>query len=160
MTVLAGTIKSIETALDLAIHLEMAGKAFYENAKAGITDEKLKELLTFLIGQELLHIERYKRLSGRITGETDYQEALFGEYSMYIDLLVADISGKLVYNPSLSVDDVLNMALGFEKDTLLFFNEIRMLFSGEEAAVVDDLCRQEKNHIKVLLSYKQELGRE
>ena len=158
MTTLAGSIKSIETALDIAIHLEMTGKAFYKNAQAGTTDEKLKKLLTFLVEQEAVHMERYKQLSERVTGQTVYQEALFGEYSMYIDLLVADISGKLVHDASLSAKDVINMALGFEKDTLLFFNELKALFSGKDEEVVDDMCREEKNHIQLLLSYKRELG--
>lgn len=154
MVTLAGSIKSIETALDLAIHLEMTGKTFYENAKADATDEKLRALLTFLIEQEQMHMERYKQLAERVTGETTYQETLFGEYSTYIDLLVAEISGTLVYDASLSIEDVLSVALGFEKHTLLFFHEIRALFSGEDAAVVDDLCREEENHIQLLLSYK------
>lgn len=159
MTTLAGSIKSIETALDLAVHLEMTGKAFYENAKAGTADEKLKKLLTFLIEQEAVHMERYKKLSEQVTGQPAYQEALFGEYSMYIELLVADISGKLVYNTRYTTEDVLNAAIGFEKGTLLFFHEIQALFSGKEAKVVEDLCREEKNHIELLLTYKQELGR-
>jgi rubrerythrin len=159
MMTLAGTIKSVETALDLAIHLEMAGKTFYENAKSGATDEKLRMLFSFLIEQELVHMERYKQLSERTTGKTVYQEALFGEYSRYIELLVGDISGKLTYDASLSMKDVLDMALGFEKDTLLFLYEIQALFSGNDATVVDDLCKEEKNHIQLLLSYKQKLGR-
>ena len=157
MTTLAGSVKSVETALDLAIRLEMAGKAFYENAKAGTADEKLKKLLNFLIEQEVTHMERYKQLYERATGETVYQEALFGEYGMYMDLLVADVSEKLAYNPSLSTADVLDIAIGFEKNSLLFFNEIQTLFSGQEAETVNDLCREEKKHIQLLLSLKREL---
>lgn len=156
MTMLAGTIKSIETALDHAIHLEMTGKAFYENAKAGTTDEKLRKLFPFLIEQEQVHVARYKQLFERTTGKTTYQEALFGEYSAYIDLLLGDISGKLVHNDSLSVEDVLNMALGLKKIPCCFSTKYKrflagrtqrcwMIYAGRERIIFSDFYHINEN---------------
>jgi rubrerythrin len=155
MTSFAATLKSIDTALDLAVHLEMNGKAFYEKAMAAASDEKLKSLLSFLISQEQAHMDRYKRLAGQVTGQEAYQEELFGEYSMYIDLLVEEVAGKLEYRPGLSTAEVLDMAIGFEKDTLLFFNEVKSLFTGQAAETVDGICREEKKHVALLLAYKK-----
>lgn len=160
MTTLAGSLKSIETVLDLAIHLEKAGKAFYEKAGIASPDEKTKSLFSFLMGQEHAHMEQYKRLSQRATGQDTYQETLFGEYAMYIDLLMEEVTGKLEYAAFHSIRDVIDMAVAFEKDTLLYFNEIKSLFTGEAVETVDEICREEKKHIELLLALKKTAGLE
>ena len=153
MTTLSGTIKSLETVIDLSIHLELAGKAFYEAATDG-THGELKLLLTSLAEQEGRHAAIYKQLYERMTGETGYSETLVGEYGMYIDLLVLDVTEKLVYSSGLTPDRVVDMALRFEKDTLLYFMEIKALFAGEEAQAVETICGEERQHIQRLMQYQ------
>lgn len=155
MTSLSGSIKSIEIVLDLAIHLEKTGKAFYEEVRAAVSDEKLKSLLLLLISQEAAHMEQYGRLVRQATGQPAYQDTLFGEYGMYIDLLVEEVTGRLRFAASLSPREVIDMAVAFEKDTLLFYNEIKMLFDGQDRETVAKICREEKKHIEMLLTFKK-----
>lgn len=148
---LIDSIKSIESVLDVAIWLEKSGKEFYENAVTSFQDDELKSILLFLIEEEQKHEAIYKTLSQKITGNPQIQEELFGEYGMFIRLLVSEISESLKAEHPNTRDQLIQTAIQFEKDTLLYFHEIKRLFTGEDAVVIQTICDEERNHIRLLM---------
>jgi hypothetical protein len=46
--------------------------------------------------------------------------------------------------------EALRAALGFEKETLLFYYELREALRGEDRQVLDDIIQEEKRHIRRL----------
>ncbi len=158
MKTLGSTIRSVETVLDVAIHLEMAGQAFYEAALGTVTDAPLGQILAFLAEQEKKHFEFYKDLAEKMAGSDPYQEALFGEYGMYIDLLVRDVTGGLSFDPAMGPRQIVDMAVRFEKDTLLFFSEIRPIFDAKDQEAVMAIMQEERRHIRMLLAYDQNVA--
>ena len=64
--------------------------------------------------------------------------------------------GKNKSLPSLehvkSIGDAVNFAMGFEKETLLYFYEIRNII--KEKDIVDEIINEEKSHIMWLSRFK------
>jgi rubrerythrin len=148
---LIDTIKSVESVLDMAIWLEKKGKAFYESAVTSFQDDELKSTLLFLIEQEQKHERIYKKLAEKVSGTTDFQEELFGEYGMFIRLLVSEITRSLDISPSFTREQLIQAAIRFEKDTLLYFHEIKRLFQGNNREAIEAICNEERNHIRLLM---------
>ena len=57
----------------------------------------------------------------------------------------------------LSQEELIARALQFEKNTLIFFAEVKPLFRGKAGAIIEAICREEKRHIQQLLERKQQL---
>lgn len=149
---LAGhSIKNLENVLDLAVWLEKHGQEFYQAAMDETDDPKLKELFSYLMEEEKKHCIIYARLYEEQTGREADDEPLWGEYAHFIDLLIREISENLYFEEDCTPKELLWKALRFEKDTLLYFNEIKALFPEESAAIIDSICRQEKKHIAQLM---------
>jgi len=56
-----------------------------------------------------------------------------------------------------TVQDAVKFALGFEKETLLYFMELRAIVKEKE--VVDEVINEEKSHIRWLDSFRKGLTR-
>ena len=56
-----------------------------------------------------------------------------------------------------SVKNAVSFALGFEKETLLYFMELRTVVKEKE--VVDEVINEEKSHIMWLAKFKDTLGK-
>ena len=65
--------------------------------------------------------------------------------------MIKEIAEDLVFEEMLSQEDLIRRALQFEKNTLLYFTEVKSLFRGKAGALVDAVCREEKKHIQQLL---------
>lgn len=152
---LARTITSLEAVLDLAVWLEKHGRTFYEKAAQDASNAGLSELFTALAAEEGKHCAMYTDLYEFYTGKLAEGDELLGEYGKFIQLLIDEIAGTLDYERVLSQDELLAGALQFEKNTLLFFNEVRPLFRGKAGSIIEAVCREEKRHIEQLIERRQ-----
>lgn len=151
------SITTLESVLDLAVWLESHGQNFYESAMDETEDAELAALFALLMNEEKKHCSLYARLREEQLGEQKSDQPLFGEYSHFIDLLVREITRNLLIEAKTTPKELLWKALLFEKDTLLYFNEIKGLFSGESARVIDTICQEEKKHIMQLMERGKEM---
>jgi rubrerythrin len=155
---LIDSIKSIESVLDVAIWLEKRGKDFYENAVSSVrNNDEIKTMLLFLIEQEKKHEAMYKSLSKKITGNPTLQDELFGEYGMFIRLLISEITESMKFDHSMSLDQLIQTAIQFEKDTLLYFHEIKKLFTEKDSIAIQTICDEERNHIRLLMDARKSI---
>ena len=150
MTLANSRITSLETALDLAVWLEKHGQAYYEKAALS-ADADLSTLFTELAAQERQHGATYLRLYAEMTGKDGRQELLLGEYGRFINLLGNEIVRTLTAELPGSRAELLARALQFEKDTLLYFLEIKTIFGPGPQAAIDAICTEEQRHIASLL---------
>ena len=152
---LAQTITSVEAVLDLAVWLEKHGRSFYEKAEQNATDPAVKELFGTLAAEEAKHCAMYTDLYEFYTGKSAEGEELLGEYGKFIQLLIAEIAGALEFDGVLTQEELITRALQFEKNTLLFFNEVKPLFRGKAGTIIEVVCREEKRHIQQLMERRQ-----
>ena len=151
------SITSLESVLDLAVWLEKHGREYYEKAEASATDADVKTLFSFLASEEQKHCAIYSDLYEFYTGRSTENEELLGEYGKFIKLLIREIIGVLDFEGVPSQEELVERALKFEKNTLIFFNEVRPLFVGKAAAMVEAVCNEEKRHIRQLMEYRASL---
>lgn len=149
------SITSLESVLDLAVWLEKHGQAFYENARDTATEPGLKETFALLAAEEKKHCAMYTDLYELYTGKSAEGEELLGEYGKFIQLLIKEITSSLEITDVLSQEELIDRALQFEKNTLLYFAEVKPLFRGKAGALIEAVCREEKRHIQQLLERRE-----
>ena len=144
--------------MDMGIEKEKKRRDFYRMVAEKFNDAKMKDLFTKLKDWEESHIKRFTEIRDSLKqGET--KDSYPGELSAYMDNL---ITGELysVADPehfSQKVKDPLTaiqIGINFEKDAILFFNEV-MGFSEEIfRGKIRELIDEEKTHIVYLSQLK------
>ncbi len=139
----------------LAIDIEKAGKAFYEAAAQMVTDSEIKALFKALAGEEDKHISDFQALGANFKNDITPNESYAGEYGDYLKAIIDNHVFNINNVESLIKDvvvarEALAVALRFEKDSILIFQEFLngVDESGREA--VQGLIEQEKAHIRML----------
>jgi rubrerythrin len=147
---------SIREAVEQAVQTEKLGYQFYTTiAEKFVKNEGLNELFTTLAKKELRHEKTFRELLEIIKDEepTEWEEA-----EQYLRAIVESefFLGKSKSLPSMrnvkTVEDAVNFALGFEKETLLYFYGIRD--AVKEREVVEEIINEERSHIMWLNRFK------
>ena len=147
---------SIREAVGQAVQTEKLGYQFYTTLAEKLKkDEGLNKLFTTLAGKELRHEKTFRELLEIIKDEepVDWEEA-----EQYLRAIVESefFLGKNKSLPSLTkvktVEDAVNFALGFEKETLLYFYVIRDAVKEKE--VVEEIINEERSHIMWLHRFR------
>jgi rubrerythrin len=150
---------SISEIIEQAVQTERLGYDFYSGMlKKFEKDAKLQELFSMLAVKEQQHEKRFSRLKDKVSDRTiDDAE----EVSAYLRAIVESefFLGKNKSLPSLehirSAADAARFALGFEKETLLYFYSLKELV--EEKDLVDEIIEEEKSHVRWLNEYMKSL---
>lgn len=152
---------SIREAVAQAVQAEKLGYQFYISmAERFRADEGLNSLFTVLAAKELQHEKRFSELLGILK---DPEPAGWEEAEQYLRAIVESefFLGKNKSLPSMekvkTVEDAVSFAVGFEKDTLLYFYGIRDVVKEKE--VIDEIINEERSHIRWLNKFRQGLAR-
>jgi len=147
---------SLSEAIEQAVQTERLGYQFYSSmAKKFGKEEAFKKIFDTLAQKELRHEKTFSELK-EITGDEEPEG--WGDVSQYLRAIVESefFLGKNKSLPSLehvkSIGDAVNFAMGFEKETLLYFYEIRNII--KEKDIVDEIINEEKSHIMWLSRFK------
>ncbi len=148
---------SIREVIEQAIQTERLGYEFYSTMKERFKDdERFTRLFTTLAEKEITHEKRFSELLDIIKDEEPQN---WEEASEYLKAIVESefFLGRNKALPSLShvksIDDAINFAIGFEKETLLYF--YGLLGSVREKEVVEEIINEEKSHIKWLTAFRE-----
>lgn len=139
-----------------AMHLEKNGLSFYTALAAKAEEEKVKEIFTFMAGEEKEHYEIFKKLKEKLLAY-GVPEPFEDEYRDYVQELVdSNVFSKDINAAELAAGlnnpvEAINLALGFEKDSVIFFLQFRKVVPEEERFVVEELIAEENHHINRLL---------
>ncbi|MFN3395209.1 MAG: ferritin family protein [Thermodesulfovibrionales bacterium] len=148
---------SIREVVEQALRTERLGYEFYTTMKERFKDdERFTKLFSTLAEKELAHEKRFSELLGIIKDE---EPENWEEASEYLRAIVESefFLGKDKALPALahvkSIDDAVEFAIGFEKETLLYF--YGLLGSVKEKEVIEEIISEEKSHIKWLMAFKE-----
>ncbi len=143
-------------ALEMAMEIEKNGEAFYNEAALRSDDDQLKELFAELAAQERVHYRIFARMHERLTPSPDMTDV---EYDEYRDYVRAALDNALFAGPDKALalarqaqerESALRAALGFEKDTLLFFYDLRDMVGEHESEAISRVIDEEKKHVRRL----------
>lgn len=142
--------------IDLAVQTEIRGEKFYREAAAAASDRpQARELFTYLADEEVRHRQVFEGLSGAIV-VTEIDPTTWEEAVAYIAAVVDsaffskdDAPIRLVPKGA-TLDEMLQQAIEFEKQTLLYFYSLRDLVQPSNVPIVDRVIAEEKSHIRRL----------
>lgn len=153
---------SVHEVLELAIQTEKVGYQFYTEMAAKFADsEELVSLFKTLAAKELKHEKAYTGLK-EMLGEADTEIEGYEELSHYMRAIVESefFLGSNKALPSMdhivTKKDAVDHALGFEKETLLFFVGVRDVVREKE--IVDEIIAEERRHVLWLDTLSKKLG--
>ncbi|MCL5058173.1 MAG: ferritin family protein [Actinobacteria bacterium] len=141
--------------IDLATEIEKAGKSFYEAAAHKVEVPEVSALFKALGNEEDKHIRDFQALKDHLEGSFAPEESYPGEYRDYLKAIIDNhvfniknveelVRGVVVAREALAV------ALRFEKDSILIFQEFMKVVDEPGRAIVQKLIDQEKEHIGLL----------
>lgn len=149
---------NINEVLEMAVQTEKLGYLFYTTmARKFEKDAELAKLFSQLASKEQNHEQTFSELKSLValkgTETVDWDEV-----SNYMRAFVESefFLGKGKSLPSMdsikTVKDAVKFAIGFEKETLLYFLALRGVVKEKE--MVDEVINEEKSHIMWLAAFK------
>lgn len=158
----AGVFSSREM-VEMAIQTEQNGYAFYAEATSKAKADSVRSLLEWLADQEKRHEEVFRGMLDKPelhipAEEYPGQRAAFVQALLYSRVLPDRETGLKSLAEITDDNQIIQFALGFEKDTILFMYEMRGLVAPAGQETVDKLIAEEKSHVQRLLALRQQLG--
>lgn len=143
-------------ALEMALEIEKNGEIFYNAVAAQSDVPEVKALFEDLAIQEQGHYRLFQKMLGEVGPAPAAPILDYDEYAAYLQ---AALDNALFSGPDkalATVDEAqdretaLRVAIGFEKDTLLFFYDVRELVSEKDRDAITGVIREEKSHVRRL----------
>jgi rubrerythrin len=152
----------------LGVQIETNGKNFYEKAAKNIHDPSVQKLFSELSKWESAHQDLFEKLRKSLP-DAAKRETLFdpeGEQSLYLRTMAEshvfvknrDVSGLV--SRCKSPVDALDLAIAFEKDSIVFFTTMKGIVPehlGKDK--IDLLISEEIRHLFILTQKKREAER-
>jgi len=155
-------IFSAAEVVEMGIEIEKNGRDFYSGVARSSKTADAKEAFLFLGKEEEKHIKRFEEMLSQVK-KYEPQQAYPGEYFAYIRTL----SGEHVFTKRNKGTDIaknvkgdsgaVDLGIGFEKDSILFYEEMKKFVLEGEQKVIDKLLEEEKGHLRTLMELKKKL---
>jgi rubrerythrin len=143
-------------AVEMAMGIETSGETFYRAVAKKAQTLEVRVLFEDLADQEVRHYAAFKKL-GKELGDA----LLMGqeEWEQYQEYLQATVQSALFEGPEKALaaaetvtdeKEAVRTAMGFEKETILFFYNVRDVVTGGKQEIIDRIIAEEKAHVRRL----------
>ena len=159
-----GVLFSGRELIDIAIGIERNGAAFYHSLAKSTGNEIAKGAYQYLAGEELKHIEVFQSMLGSVA---DYRppETYTEEYDLYLRALIDSrvfTDDQTAYEMAQRVTsdaEAIQIAMGAEKDSILFYSEVRELVRRSDRELINKIIEEERSHLRQLSELKGSLSK-
>jgi len=154
-----GNIFSGSEIVEIGIQIEHNGFDFYNTLSKKTKDLKSKDIFEFLAGEEKKHIAVFQGILGALA-RYEPPESYPGEYFSYMNALAGEYvftgknKGAELAQKIASDLEAINLGIGFEKDSIIFYDGMKKVVPPDEAGVIDQLIKQEEKHLQILMDLK------
>jgi rubrerythrin len=157
---------SVNEVIEMAVQIERNGYAFYNEAtKRKDLDTKSREFLTMLRDQELNH----EKIFLALRDDSDLKMLELSQDWEMVGMYLKTITDARIFNTpeaaiklatnAMKVMDIVDYAIGFEKDTLLYFHAIKDVVNSPKAQLaIAKIIHEEITHVLRLTEFKAQLG--
>lgn len=138
-----------------ALEIETRGEKFYLQLAEKAEDSKTRKLFTYLAGEETKHKDTFQALYdrlGKVSLPAGSNEAEFANYmNALIDThtLFRQTDSALMEDVKSRKDAILK-AMVFEKESILFFMELKDMVPEGEKKFIDECIDEEREHLRQL----------
>lgn len=145
--------------LKVAVQIEKNGLAFYSQIKERSKNFPVAEVFGFLAKEEEKHRKAFEELLEKGSNYAP-AESYPGEYELYLQALAgenifkkeADL--KKMAQELKSDSQAIDLGIGFEKDSIIFYNEMKNFVNRADFAIIEKIIAEEKEHLLKLFSLK------
>jgi rubrerythrin len=149
--------------INIAIGIEGRGIVFYDVMAKSTQNEAAREVFNYLADMERNHIETFKdMLEGADKFQIPADES--GQYTAYLRALVdsAVFSDDMVTSEMAAQAEsdtaALELAIRAEKDSILFYYELKEVMPQRAQTTVNKIIAEEKSHLRQLSELKKKLA--
>lgn len=141
--------------LEVAIEIEKNGRIFYEYIARGGEDKEVRDIFMRLATREKEHENMFRDMLSRLGGYQPPQE-YSGEHYQYIkdladsSIFTSEWAQALLINNTMTDVKAMEAGIGFEKDSILFYSEMRGMVPREDQDIVDMIVSEEQKHLSEL----------
>lgn len=145
--------------IDMGIEKEKKRRDFYAKVALEFSQPEIKKLFTKLSDWETTHIDKFTQIRKSVD-ESEATEKYPGELKDYMNALVDDklyqeVSPKTFRKNVKTSNEAINYGIGFEKDAILFFNELLPYMRSPHKAAIKKIIDEEKQHLIYLNQVKK-----
>ena len=152
--------------IDMAVRIEENGLKFYTDAIKASESAAIRELFKVLADEEGQHIKTFLTLKKSLADDTAGGgfDPYADEASQYLkaladtEVFTSPSGGKKAAVRMHDANDVIEMAIGMEKDSLLFYYELQRMIREKDRHVLESLIGQEKEHLRKLNELQNAFG--
>jgi rubrerythrin len=140
-------------ALEMAMRIEVNGEAFYRAVSKKTDDAELKELFEELASQERGHYRVFQRMAEEVESAPELPEQVAGDYQAFLEVALdqAVFGGEdkalRIAERAGDREAALRAAMGLEKDTMLFYYDLREMVGESDREAISAIIREEKKHL-------------
>jgi rubrerythrin len=148
--------------IEIAIGIEKNGATFYDSLADSTKNLGAQGIYKYLADREREHTAIFQRMLGLVS-EYKPPETYTEEYNLYLKALVDSLiftDDKVILNMARKVNsdaEAIQVAMGAEKDSILFYIEMKGMVRRTERKVVSEIIEEEKSHLRQLMDVKKGL---
>jgi len=153
---------AVREILGFAVYIEERGYEFYVEAMKKLGDPKATGLFQYLADEEFKHEKVFKKL---MTLEGDVRKGEpDAEYQAYMKEFVKahKLGDKEAIHAKLArlstLDEILDLAMDFEKDSIVFFSELKEMFAKGRTSALETVIHEEMGHLRRIFQMKTALA--
>ena len=149
--------------INIAISIERRGITFYDIMARSTDNETARELFQSLTDMEREHIQIFQNMLGE-ADKYQISEEQGSEYASYLRALVESavfsddfVTSEMATRASNDIE-AMELAIGAEKDSILFYYEMKDIMSQRAQPTVNKIITEEKSHLRQLSELKKRLA--
>jgi rubrerythrin len=149
--------------INIAIDIERRGIMFYDIMAKSSDNEDTRAVFEELVEMEREHIRMFEDMlveadnhqpRGELSpGQSDYLRALIDDAVFTDDAITSEMAAQ-------ADNDIkaLELAISAEKDSMLFYYEIKDIMPGNAVTMINRIIAEEKMHLQQLSDIKRKLA--
>jgi len=140
---------------EVGIQIEKNGRDFYEVLARQSKSKKAQDIFGYLKEQEQEHVVVFQKILDTVN-KYEPKEAFPQEYFAYMNALASNYvftqkdKGRQIAKSVKSDKEAISLGLGFEKDSVVFYEGMKKAVPADQHDTLDKLIMQEKDHIRQL----------
>jgi len=149
--------------INIAIGIEKRGIAFYDVIAKSTDNAEARDVFRYLADMERMHIHIFQGMLGE-ANKYQRQENYTGEYAAYLQALVDSavftddsITSEMATQVGSDIE-AMELAIGAEKDSILFYYEMKEIMPQPTQPAVNKIIAEEKSHLRELSELKKKLA--
>jgi rubrerythrin len=148
--------------IEIAIGIEKNGATFYNSLAGSTKNPEAKGTYKYLADQEKEHAAVFRKMLS-LASEYKPPETYTEDYKRYLKALVDSLvftDDKVTLETAKKVKsdaEAIQVGVGAEKDSILFYMEVKELVRPAERKVVKKIIEEERSHLRQLTGIKKGL---